>query len=53
MDGLTLFGLSAVIAMLIFCALVDRNPWFTLAFAPTCALASIYGSSKAHGPSGD
>ena len=33
MDSLTLFGLFAVTAMLIFYALEDRSPWFILAFA--------------------
>jgi hypothetical protein len=43
MDQLALFGLLAVTAMLIFYALEDRSPWFILAFAGACALASIYG----------
>ncbi len=43
MDHLTLFGLLAVTAMLIFYALEDRSPWFILAFAGACVLASIYG----------
>jgi hypothetical protein len=33
MDVLTLFGLFAVTAMLIFYALEDHNPWYILAFA--------------------
>jgi len=33
MDALTLFGLLAVTAMLVFYALEDRSPWFILAFA--------------------
>jgi len=37
MDQLTLFGLLAVTAMLIFYALEDRSPWFILAFAGACA----------------
>jgi hypothetical protein len=41
MDLLTLFGLFAVTAMLIFYALEDRNPRFILAFAGACGLASI------------
>jgi hypothetical protein len=32
MDALTLFGLMAVTAMLVFYALEDRSPWFILAF---------------------
>ena len=43
MDSLTLFGLLAVTAMLVFYALEDRSPWFILAFAGACALASAYG----------
>jgi hypothetical protein len=41
MDVLTLFGLVAVTAMLIFYALEDHSPWFILAFAGACLLASI------------
>ena len=33
MDSLTLFGLFAVTAMLVFYALEDRSNWFILAFA--------------------
>jgi hypothetical protein len=36
MDALTLFGLLAVTAMLVFSALEDRSPWFSLAFAGAC-----------------
>ena len=43
MDHLTLFGLIAVIAMLVFYALEDRSPWFILAFAAACTLDSING----------
>jgi len=43
MDGLTLFGLMAVSAMLLFYALEDRSPWYVMAFAGACALASAYG----------
>jgi hypothetical protein len=39
MDNLTLFGLLAVTAMLVFYALEDRSPWYILAFAGACALA--------------
>jgi hypothetical protein len=42
-DILTLFGLFAVIAMLVFYALEDRDPWSVLAFAGACMLASVYG----------
>jgi hypothetical protein len=43
MDGLTLFGLAAVTAMLVCYALEHRSRWFILAFAAACALASLYG----------
>jgi hypothetical protein len=43
MDSLTLFGLFAVTAMLLFYAFEDRSPWFILAFAVACGTASIYG----------
>jgi hypothetical protein len=40
---LTAFGLIAVSAMLTFYALEERSPWFVLAFAVACVLASTYG----------
>ncbi len=43
MDGLTLFGLAAVSAMLICYAFESRAPWVTLAFAASCAASSLYG----------
>jgi len=43
MDGLTLFGLLAVTAMLVFYALEKLSHWFVLAFAAACGLASLYG----------
>lgn len=43
MDGLTLFGLAAVTLMLLFYAFERRSPWFVLAFAGACLLASAYG----------
>jgi hypothetical protein len=52
MDQLTLFGLLAVTAMLIFYALEDRSPLFILAFAGACALASIYGFLQGAWPFG-
>lgn len=42
MDGLTAFGLFSVTFMLICYALEDHSPWFTLAFAASCALGSLY-----------
>ena len=52
MDALTLFGLLAVAAMLVFYALEDRSPWFILAFAGACALASVYGFLQGAWPFG-
>ena len=43
MDRLTIFGLLAVTAMLVFYALEKRSRWFILAFAGSCVLASVYG----------
>ena len=51
MDVLTLFGLFAVTAMLVFYALEDLSPWFILAFAGGCMLASVYGFLQGAGPS--
>jgi hypothetical protein len=52
MDNLTLFGLLAVTAMLVFYALEDRSPWYILAFAGACALASAYGFLQGAWPFG-
>ena len=52
MDGLTLFGLVSVTAMLAFHALEDRSPWFILAFAGACLLASAYGFLQGAWPFG-
>jgi len=52
MDSLTLFGLFAVTAMLVFYALEDRSSWFILAFAAACALGSIYGFLQGAWPFG-
>lgn len=52
MDPLTLFGLFAVSAMLVCYALEHRSPWFMLAFAGACALASIYGFLQGAWPFG-
>jgi hypothetical protein len=51
-DLLTLFGLFAVSAMLLFYALEDRSPWFIFAFAIACALASVYGFLQGAWPFG-
>jgi hypothetical protein len=52
MDGLTLFGLLAVTAMLAFYALEDHSPRFILAFAGACLLASAYGFLQGAWPFG-
>jgi hypothetical protein len=52
MDVLTLFGLFAVTAMLIFYALEVHNPWYILAFAAACALGSVYGFLQGAWPFG-
>jgi hypothetical protein len=52
MDGLTLFGLFAVTAMLVSYALEERSRWFILAFAVACALGSIYGFLQGAWPFG-
>jgi hypothetical protein len=52
MDTLTLFGLVAVTAMLVFYALEDRSPWYILAFAGACTLGSAYGFLQGAWPFG-
>lgn len=52
MDTLSLFGLVAVSLMLLFYALEDRSPWFVLAFAGACVLASAYGFLQGAWPFG-
>ena len=52
MSALSLFGLFAVMAMLVFYALEQRSPWFILAFALACALGSVYGFLQGAWPFG-
>ena len=52
MNGLTLFGLFAVTAMLVTYALEDRSSWFVLGFAGACVLGSIYGFLQGAWPFG-
>jgi hypothetical protein len=47
-----MFGLFSVIAMLIFYALEKRSHWYILAFAVTCAMASVYGFLQGAWPFG-
>ena len=51
-DGLTLFGLFAVTAMLVTYALERRSRWFILAFAGSCVLGSTYGFLQGAWPFG-
>jgi hypothetical protein len=52
MDSLTLFGLIAVSAMLIFYALEERGPHYILGFAAACAAGSLYGFLQGAWPFG-
>ena len=52
MDGLTAFGLFAVIAMVICYALEQRSALFILGFAAACVLGSIYGFLQGAWPFG-
>ena len=52
MDKLTIFGLFAVTAMLVFYALEKNSPWFILAFAGSCMLGSAYGFLQGAWPFG-
>jgi hypothetical protein len=52
MDSLTLFGLFAVMAMLVTYALEQRSNWFILAFAGSCILGSAYGFLQGAWPFG-
>jgi hypothetical protein len=52
LNALTAFGLFAVSAMLVFYALEKRSPWFVLAFAAACVLASVYGFLQGAWPFG-
>ena len=52
MDALTLFGLFAVTAMLIFYALEERHQLYILGFAGACVLGSFYGFLQGAWPFG-
>ena len=52
MNRLTLFGLIAVTAMLVFYALEARSRWCVLAFAAACVMGSIYGFLQGAWPFG-
>ena len=52
MTPLSAFGLFAVTAMLVTYALEEKSRWFTLAFAASCALGSLYGILQGAWPFG-
>jgi hypothetical protein len=52
MDRLTIFGLVAVTAMLVFYALERHSRWYVLGFAVACALGSAYGFLQGAWPFG-
>jgi hypothetical protein len=51
-DLLTIFGLFAVTAMLVFLAREDRRPIYILCFAGACLLGSTYGFLQGARPFG-
>jgi hypothetical protein len=51
-NALTAYGPVAVAAMLVSYALEDRSPWFILAFALACVMASVYGFLQGAWPFG-
>lgn len=52
MTPLSAFGLFAVTLMVVCYALERRSPWFVVAFAGACVLASIYGFLQGAWPFG-
>jgi len=52
MNRLTMFGLFAVLAMLVTYWLESRSRWFVLAFAGSCVLGSVYGFLQGAWPFG-
>ena len=52
MNLLSLYGLFAVTAMLVFYALERRSNWYVLLFALSCLLASGYGFLQGAWPFG-
>jgi hypothetical protein len=51
-NPLTLFGVLAATAMLVFYAGEERSPAFVLLFAGACAASSVYGSLQDAWPFG-
>ena len=52
MAPLTAFGLFAVSAMMVCYALEHKSRWYTLGFALSCGLGSIYGFLQGAWPFG-
>jgi hypothetical protein len=52
MTALSLFGLFAVIVMVVCYAMESRHSAFILAFAASCVLASVYGFLQGAWPFG-
>jgi hypothetical protein len=52
MNPLSAFGLFAVTAMLVCYTFEKRSHWFTLGFAASCALGSMYGFLQGAWPFG-
>jgi hypothetical protein len=52
MTPLSMFGLFALTAMLVFYTLERRSSWFILAFGLSCVLASVYGFLQGAWPFG-
>jgi len=52
MSGLTIFGLVAVTAMLVFYAIENRSPLCILGFAGACLMGSLYGFLQGAWPFG-
>lgn len=52
MDPLSLFGLFAILFMLLCYLMEERSPWWTLGFAFGCLLSSTYGFLQGAWPFG-
>ena len=52
LNGLSLFGLSAVTAMMVTYAFEKRSHWYILGFAFACGLGSVYGFLQGAWPFG-
>jgi len=52
MSALTLFGVVALSAMLLFYALEERSPYFLLLFALACVASAVYGFLQGAWPFG-